>query len=191
MKKFIPILLFCALYMPLSAQEQEDVVVRRGHYKPAVTDTIREQKEINKTWINLISGNITFYNRGIDDGEIISAGYTRMINIYKGFYIGPGFHIKADSDPVWAADIFFSSMVETKGMLGLKKTGPMARASLGLQYAIGESFAPYFDVFLGIHYRFLSLGYVASYHYCRMNPDGHLDHFDSKLCHGIELSVQF
>lgn len=214
MKKFIPILLFCALYMPLSAQEQEDVVVRRGHYKPAVTDTIREQrKPKEKRWFNMLTVSLSLHdNDKYESGFVnntygyqhdqdyqlpLAIGYMRLYN-YKNILFGPGLHIKYDFDnETPGVDVFLHGRYNLKNILGTRKVNPHIGISIGAQkvndiwfyldYSTGISISINNNYELGISYFGMLLAGEKQFYgsYRNGTEQGIV------LCHGGEISFRF
>ncbi|MCR4827933.1 MAG: hypothetical protein K5864_00540 [Bacteroidales bacterium] len=179
MKRVLLVALMCAFAMPILAQ-QEDVVVRRGQYKAAVTDTIKETKPPKKhgDWYSQFSVGLTAgtflqqrvhsYNVGdirlnsdrySDGGALMTFGYERLKRNGDVMY-GPGFHFKVGCGG--AADAFLHGRWNIDAnLLGFKKMRPFIGVSLGLSYWF-ESIIHYQDVY---EYRVDRSYYSYSYHY--------------------------
>ncbi|MBP5548740.1 MAG: hypothetical protein J6X58_07625 [Bacteroidales bacterium] len=155
MKKIIFSLLLCAFASSVMAQEQEDVVVRRGKYKPTETDTIHKEKKerIHNDWYNKISISAMFggYNAKVVDK---TAGKTTEHSSYVTnaisyerlkknglFFYGPGIQFAEleliDIFDKVALDLYLHGMIDYKmksDFLGFGKLHPYAGVSIGIRF---------------------------------------------------------
>lgn len=105
--------------MPLIAQ-QEDHIVRRGHYKPAVTDTLKSEPIVKapSRWYNIITANFAF-----EEYYPLGVGYMRLKQT-GSFYFGPGMHARLAWDVAMSAgvDAFIHGRLEApSGFRGSKE----------------------------------------------------------------------
>lgn len=208
MKRLIICVLLCALALTTIAQEQEDVVVRRGSYQQ------KQKKERNSEWYNQISVSYVCidkddykdHNNTIDDVHtVFSIGLAKYKKI-NSFYVGPGFHAKVDGSNSGdiGYDLFahfeYKNDKETFMGFSSKNVQPVIGTSLGLQYVL-ESGTPklFFDYNLGLSIKVMSHSYIQLSYYASL-----LDGFWQKrhnntlskgykliLCHGAEISYRF
>lgn len=202
MKKILLCILLCAFALPIIAQEQEDVIVRRGTYQP------KPKKERTGDWYNEFSASIAihdqlvysgFYGNMYLEGIPVSIGY-KLLKQLGIFYFGPGLHLVYDDwhDMLGAScfglNVFAHGRIELSGtsnILGFERVFPSMGLSLGMEYM--DSPKIYFDYSLGIsikcgNHSFLGISYFAEIHDCanRLN-----EIYTYKLCHGAELSFRF
>ena len=154
MKKTILSLLLCAFATAAMAQGQEDVVVRRGKYKPTEMDTIQKEKKNKKEhthndWYNKVSisvlfggynatvfaGNTNIYGKIINDDGTYAVSYERLKKNGLFFY-GPGIQVANINGEYVALDLFCHGMIDYKmksDFLGFGGLHPYAGVSLGLK----------------------------------------------------------
>lgn len=187
MKKIILCMLLCAFATAAMAQEQEDVVVRRGKYKSAVTDTIKappkEKKVRTGEWYNVISFSVTAHNGDFHRSEDgwddflwdfqvpIELGFMRLKRTGIFFY-GPGVHIKLDgnNEKYFGGDIFAHGgieLTEKNSFWGIRRIQPFVGLSLGIQYIFESSPKIYFDYDIGFSFDIgnnmaISISYYAT-----------------------------
>ena len=135
MKKMILCALLCAFAIQLSAQEQEDVVVRRGKYKGTEYDTIKEPEKHKKErthtdWYNQFRASVSFggYDaivKNSSTGEIIEEGYR--------YYYHP--HIAFSYERLKRNGLFYYG----PGLM------------VGALYGLDEGFEPYYIVFPALY----------------------------------------
>lgn len=157
MKKIVLFALLCAFALPTIAQEQEDVVVRRGKYKGTEYDTIKEPEKHKKErthtdWYNQFRASISIggYDaivKNSSTGEIIDsmfngdphiAFYYERLKRNGLFYYGPGLMVGtlfSDHFFVYSA-LYLHGLFDYKmeeGLLGFGNLHIYAGASAGLQ----------------------------------------------------------
>lgn len=177
--------------MPLIAQ-QEDHIVRRGHYKPAVTDTLKSEPIVKapSRWYNIITANFAF-----EEYYPLGVGYMRLKQT-GSFYFGPGMHARLAWDVAMSAgvDAFIHGRLEApSGFMGFKRTHPYFGLSAGGQFT--GNFALYFDYSTGFSFDYgehTSIGisyYGVFFNGVKHNMSNEVPRPD--LCHGVELSFRF
>lgn len=213
MKKIVLFALLCAFALPTIAQEQEDVVVRRGKYKGTEYDTIKEPEKHKKErthtdWYNQFRVSVSFggYDaivKNSSTGEIIEEGcrhdnqhfaysYERLKR--NGlFYYGPGLMVGGLYDDYFVLALYLHGLFDYKmeeSFLGFGNLHIYAGASAGLQLTnLGQAYYKYYYYLYGDHYLSYKDGVTLRfYNDIRVGFTIDIGKF-SALCIGYKMSL--